>query len=1560
MNRLLPILALLTLTTFLHGQNKPQTNFFLSTVEAAPGEQVCVDLTVADFRSIEALGLSIRWDTSALQFTEYVIDPDVSLTPNALNVLDEGVLLMVWTILPALTLPDDSSILQLCFTVKETNSSHFAYVAFDDFITVDVIVPEDLTGNPFVNASFHSGGVQINPTDNDLRITAQTTALESCLGRETGIDLTVAGGVPPYNFEWSGPNGFSSANEDIAQLAEGIYQVNISDQNGSQAAGRFLINIIENESEGVIFVEEAIITPTDCNAREGSIELMMVGDAADYTFSWNNGATTSNLSNLPSGDYSVTIANSQGCEYFANYAVQGLGRIIYQKIENKLDCNGNPAQIGVALPQPDLFFTEWTTGEFTPLIEVQEAGRYTLILDNGIYCVEPIEFNVSYDRSTLELEPLEAERLSCEGGTATIGVLNINPEEYYINWTHLEPNAEPIVTVDEPGEYFVEVNRLDLEGCSWGYLFEVGPPEVSRDYEKREEDLPCNGPAVIGLENTEGKNYRFDWGGGLSTPLIEVTEPRLYGLTLTEGNFCKEDIVFSVGDPPPAQFELSRIEGQLGCGQPATTIGVTAPEEAGFSFFWPHSGDTTATVEVSATGNYQLEVRNGHCIETYAFTVGLSTNGLELELIQPPVNCADTLQTIGAIDPLAEQHTFQWNTDAQTPTIEITESGIYYLTITESPVCTLSYTFDMSAGNQFNFTRILDDFTCADTTASIGIRPLEGEDYAYAWGNGLTTPTITVDTPGIYAVEIQKGNFCKRTEDFPVRILQTPLYFEKEITIFNCLDSTATITVRNFPDTLDLRFRWQSGDTTPITTVDRAGAHQLQIQIGDFCVENHTFFVESPSVRLERFTIDEKLSCDRQEAQIGVEMIGNIPVLYQWNTGDTDAVITVTESGEYRLTMTDEQTACTAVQEFTQPPKSLPAPEVRYFCPDPSPCPNIVVEVEAVGAQTPVIFSWSTGQVDTTDGHIGRLHVQNRYPVSVQITDATGCTTRVDNLLPACPEETNEDLRLRAYFACVAGETGVSTDLHAEMLSGGNPPYYFTWNTGLRDTSYFLSRTPFDENQGSYGITVTDQRGKQAQWSFSRTELYGCGPDASAVYFEAPHTIVPPESHFVYPVRIYGNFENLDRALFTIDWDDCLLEADSIVSYYPEYVEYSHIIQVFNGTYEIYFQAPTDTILPDTITIAEIYFRTTQEAEGISPFLFSINEPASYRNGETAFLRPVHGSITVASQQALVLPGDADNNYTVDHFDLLNLGLFYQGAGPERRLGLLREQEYAIPWLRNTFQSGLNLKHLDCNGDGLINALDTNVIALNWDVSAMSVEKTLENEEGPMIFVAGDTLFPGERQSVSVHLGEAGFPTEGSYGVAFTVEYDESVVTPESVTAGFADSWLGTNSETPPLVISRNDPLRNRIHLAIVRTDGKNRTGAGEIAKLFLTTRPETTERTAAFDVIDVRLINALEQVLPTNAQTSFLTVDQMTGTHQPEVAQFIRLYPVPAQDRLFIQHPPEITIQRAEIFDLSGRRMQEAFLRNDQLDVARLPAGIYFLRLITNEGTATKRWVKK
>ena len=55
-------------------------------------------------------------------------------------------------------------------------------------------------------------------------VTYDPPTLSTCTGQSNGaIDITVSGGFPPYQYTWSGPNGFSSNADDISNLADGSY-----------------------------------------------------------------------------------------------------------------------------------------------------------------------------------------------------------------------------------------------------------------------------------------------------------------------------------------------------------------------------------------------------------------------------------------------------------------------------------------------------------------------------------------------------------------------------------------------------------------------------------------------------------------------------------------------------------------------------------------------------------------------------------------------------------------------------------------------------------------------------------------------------------------------------------------------------------------------------------------------------------------------------------------------------------------------------------------------------------------------------------------------------------------------------------------------------------------------------------------------------------------------------------------------------------------------------------------------------------------------------------------
>ena len=132
------------------------------------------------------------------------------------------------------------------------------------------------------------------------------------------INLVVAGGTPPYSFDWS--NG--AHDQDLVHIIEpGTYSVEISDANTENTRSVLTASITLTKSPEL----NATITPfvysntknTTCyNCYNGIINTAISTTSpgvSPYTFTWNNGSFSQNPINLGEGSYSVVIKDAAGC-----------------------------------------------------------------------------------------------------------------------------------------------------------------------------------------------------------------------------------------------------------------------------------------------------------------------------------------------------------------------------------------------------------------------------------------------------------------------------------------------------------------------------------------------------------------------------------------------------------------------------------------------------------------------------------------------------------------------------------------------------------------------------------------------------------------------------------------------------------------------------------------------------------------------------------------------------------------------------------------------------------------------------------------------------------------------------------------------------------------------------------------------------------------------------------------------------------------------------------------------------------------------------------------------
>ncbi|TXT28255.1 MAG: hypothetical protein FD136_2023, partial [Chitinophagaceae bacterium] len=202
-----------------------------------------------------------------------------------------------------------------------------------------------------------------------------------------------------------------------------------------------------------------------------------------------------------------------------------------------------------------------------------------------------------------------------------------------------------------------------------------------------------------------------------------------------------------------------------------------------------------------------------------------------------------------------------------------------------------------------------------------------------------------------------------------------------------------------------------------------------------------------------------------------------------------------------------------------------------------------------------------------------------------------------------------------------------------------------------------------------------------------------------------------------------------------------------------------------------------------------------------------------------------------ACKFSCVWPGDANYSLEANHYDLLSIGLNYGLSGPVRDSVSTRWiGHFGTDW-STAMPNGINKKHSDCNGDGVVDLTDLEAIKQNFAYShPYQPGKTSKyNAANPDLYfeITDADIAPGSTVEVSIM---AGRDSISLYGIGFEVKIDMDKVKQNSVNNSFADSWLG-NSSTELITYDKTDYNLGEVFVGMTRFNQAQQNGLGSIAK---------------------------------------------------------------------------------------------------------------------------------
>ncbi len=1288
-------------------------------------------------------------------------------------------------------------------------------------------------------------------------------------------------------------------------------------------------------------------TDPDCGNSAGTIRIEPGSGTPPYTYSWSGPAGSfsagQQAEGLVPGVYETTVMDSEGlsAKVYAIISIHGDPEPLDPFIQT---VNITPTTCGEANGSIDInpdpirtFQIQWNTGDTTQVIDNLEEGDYQVTLTDILGCTQSYVYTVPTEEGIEGLSRVKFEP-SCSLRNGLIGVVAPIESDFSYSWNTGETSS--VLSVSEGGQYELTVTASPV--CNQVFIFEISEPKLDLSFTRVDGNFGCKDTSVtIGLViDSIPDSLNILWDDGQSTLLREVTNAGQYTLTLRDG-FCERDFVFMVEDAGNSDLFYQRIEEPFSCTREVAQVGVTVSDDLDYSFAWSESGFDGPTLDVTEPGTYSVTITSGRCEEVETFEV--------LPFVEPAFSFAQRLDGTLSCDPNQStsigfterpntNYSYAWSTGADTPTAGVDSAGRYEVVVSEG-ICSDTFAFQVGVNPVKNYTRREGALSCSNATSLIGLSGDVPDYYEFHWTpGGSILPAITVDQPGIYEMTVESPGRCLFREAFTVDRITNPDGFIRLDGQLDCTGSD-TVTVGLAPNPQvesPLQYSWTTGDTAQTIEVTQAGIYEVTVTGSPACREEYSFSVTTLASNITYQRTDPQLNCLDPTVTIGVEDPGTDQLSYAWSNGQTSPNIAISAAGEYQLTITDPGSGCSRVETFRQNEPAIQQAELTSTCLLEDLCGGEAeFTASVIDGAAPFIYQWNTGQTDTVAGPAS-LRIDQSLPISVLVTDASGCQVNLQAPAPECIPL--NELRVSVYFECSQNsDDGV---LQAEVITGGVPPYVYTWNTGQLDTSYFRSQVPFDPEQGRYEVTVTDAIGQTGSWNFDHTEEYGCGsPQSPVLEYAAPHIIVEPGSQFTYPIHV-TNYEDVARSVYTIEWDPCLVRADTIKLYSPEdtltFTDFSGL----EGIYETFAGGYSGSDLPDSLLVTEIVF--TAVGSGVSPFLFSINESARNTSMEAVPVRPIHGSITIADEDDLVTAGDANRDGTIDHFDVLPVGIGFSGNGPDRRRQLNSGQEFGYFWSESTTGRGTNLRHFDADGNGRIGEADIAVIDQNWSAGTVGYDST-----GLAAFtMEADSLHPGSMDTIQIMTDAI----TNAYGIAFVLDYSDTDLSEQDIQLVLNGSWLLTNDNGLSYV--RHEPDHQQVFIGLSRTDGNAVSGEGLAAQLIIQT-PENLNNGLTLHLMGARLTDVDENYTTIQSSTVRIPTRITTSISANPLDALVSVFPNPAKDWISVR-VTDLQVERLELYDGQGHLLITT-PNSYMLRTSQLSGGLYALRIVTDKGTITR-----
>lgn len=917
----------------------------------------------------------------------------------------------------------------------------------------------------------------------------------TCAGSATA---TATGGTGPLTFDWSPDPITGDGTPSVTGLCAGNYTLTVADAQGCDTTLQFVITT----------PSDVEVTPTvndaDCHdSCDGSIDLLVTGGLAPYTFLWTPpppvGQGTPSISGLCPGTWSVLVTDAGGCDTTLVLQVDAPTAIVPNGSSTNETCNGpcdgtaTVAPTGGTLPYTFLWTPAPGGGQGTPAATGLCAGTVACTITDALGCDTTVSFiilpNPGIDAGLVALDgPCPDE---CGGSATVTPTGGVAPYTYQWAPGTITGQGTPAVTGLCVGSYTVTVT--DALGCDTTLLFNIEKPapfEPNLVVQPEDCNGPCTGAAAV-FPAGATPNYTFLWspapGAGQGTNIATgLCAGTTYTITITDANLCDTALTFTV--PPFVPIDATITSTPVSCAGDCNGTATLAPTggQGPYTFFWvpePGNGQGVSQGTGLCEGVYEVTVVDAvNCSNTFQVLI-TGPSAFDIASTVQDVNCNGACDGIIGVTVSGgtAPYSYLWTpnvTGQGTPNASGLCPGAYTLLVTDANGCDTLLNYTIIEPAELVVGSTSTDAQCLICNGTVGVTVTGGTGpYTIVWTDGSGAVIGSADTvidlcAGGYTATVTDANGCVAVEAVAVSDVDGEVLTVQDGSTSCPGDCDGTVSVSFTCSDVPCTVQWRDVGGVPMGTGNVlsglcAGSYFVTVTNGSGCISVEEAVVvdaDAPILAVTSTPVSCAGDCDGTAA-VGV-LGGQPPYTFVWTPepqgGQGTPLATGLCAGVYDVLITGATGCDTTVSVLiTEPPVLDISSQVRNVN-----CAGACdgrIDLTIAGGTQPYTVVWSPvppngqGVLSATDLCVGTY--------TVLISDANGCDEQLSFTI-------TEPAALEVLVQAASSSCGVCDGSATPTVTGGTAPYTYAWVLG----GTVVSTDPQLVNAcaGAYTLTVTD------------------------------------------------------------------------------------------------------------------------------------------------------------------------------------------------------------------------------------------------------------------------------------------------------------------------------------------------------------------------------------------------------------------------------------------------------------------------------------------------------